>query len=966
MAKDHRSTLLLENKSLPGFNAHRLWYFIPGIALGLGAVALNLTGIAPNLVGWGQYAQGVIWNSENILSSVAGLTGLGLEVAAVPILGAVTYKGIRLANKHVKYNNMKDAIVDTETAENATVYELQLADTRSLINSVLVSKTKDSALVRYLNLADTRGKKHISFAKKEKMLYEEDYIKLVISKLCDRLHELCLLKHRDWNTAIDELKENEIVACKEEMLAIQTFFRQVINKREAVEPFGKVIMHKMKKYRTDVFDAKTFCGLELLPDDDGNATRFNRLLTGKKYKEAFYEAFKLSAPHLSDEKTTATPEQKDHLIDDEVEKFLAYIGSKKTEVKKNADGTIVAMTEDKTRVTTHADGTIDVITSEGERVKGKADDTITFINDEGNRVTITVNDIITTLNDKANETNIKMENSAKDVENKGTSAKIRIKGAVKTVEDEGEDARLNIGKTRKSAIQSMTDVAKHTKKVGKTLRDEMSEEALDVKETGRRSRQSMTDVREATKRFGKTARNEMASEVGDTRTAGRTARTNIDTEVSNTRTAGEAGRKVIEDEITLTKGSTKSSRAKVNRIAGASVAEIISTKNTTAEKIGRAGTEAENEIGLKKETTLDSMRTAKQEVEDVARVTEKGMLTQLNEVDMTREFTEKAMLRLLNEVDAEKQTFERDLNEANKVLGRITKEHVSLKIDIVNKWYSKVLNQISKYSPEDVEDFITFFKNFHIISDTVVDLASRVGAITAVLNDTTIRAQLTDQKIKGIIAVIQEFDKAIDTFNGGLEHLDARKVNVPQLSDQLDFLTDALYVVGKKLAGKEELLYEVMVDVERIKADKAQARTITSNPEKTAFNNKVKKLKLYARAIAYYSKNEPNNPIVLPTKKGTRTDKGILRDEIGDSSIQFSDKVLTYTPDKPLGKTFVDFMVKQGQLDAKTNLNLDTLKFEDADLVDELLARVLVAVELYNSDLRRSKNATEFNKLTEI
>lgn len=880
----------LNEKSLPGFNAHKLTHYIPALVAGAGAIVLNLVGVAPNLVGWGEFAQGVIFNSGNIAGSIAGLSGLAVEVASIPLIAGLAYDGVRKRLTHKKYKLAEEAVLSGVDVNDVNDYASEFENTMSLINSVYVDTTADSAIIRYLVTADRiKNKKGPAYIEREKLVFEEDYIKLVVSKLCDRLAELSRLKARQhddrWAEEYKLLSPADTASAKEEMEQIQKFLRQVINKRENVEPFGKIIIKKIKKYGKFNFDGKTLSGLQLIPDEDGNADRYNRLVGQGKFKEAFYEAFKFSTSHLTDDDVPVTRDQKDHMIDDAyktgIERINSYVDDVKT-TSENAKNEIKILVEN---VKVSADGAISAITADGNRVKISADGTISVIDENGNRVTEKANSTITLMDDKGNLVTRKAD------------------GTIQTID-----------------------------------------------ETGRRAEQSIGDVRKNVRKVGKDARQSIAGTVN-----------------------------AVTNDASDAKKSIKKAKDSVNATAGSTVAHIISSGNdvtTSAENAKHNISEQETQVRDKANATKrtisshegeverlasDTKKTIQKQGENVKKVakdTEKDMLEKLSEVDMTKEFTEKAMLTLLNEVCGAKDKFDENLTKANDTLAKISKNHIELKIAIVDKWFSKVLQQISAYSEEEIQDFKSFLENFRLISDTVVDLASRVGAITAVLNDTTRRVNLDEKVLKTALAVIKEFDKTFDTFNGGLSTLDKTKLDVPALAKKVDEFSNHLL----KITAKIENVQEDIINIENSKT-KAPQR----NPDKSNFTRKLNTLKLYARTIVYYLEQEPNKEIVLPSRKGGKSDKRLLEDEIGDSSIQFSDKVLTYNPVKNLGKTFVKFLISQGVMEKGESINLDELKFEtDVDLVNELLSDIQTAVKYYNLEVVRSKNKSEFSKLTEI
>lgn len=728
MAKSLRkSASELENKAMPGLNAHKLWYFLPTLLLGVGAIALNISGIAPNLVGWGEFAQGTLFNSAEPVLSALRLGGLACEVASIPTVGAIAYNGIRRAITYKKYKNASEAIVSNETAKDMTSYELELTDTQNLINSVFVDLTKDSALIRYLDLADKKGKKHLSFAKKEALVHEEDYIKLVISKLCDRLAELTRLKHRNWRTTYSDLTERDINACKEEMLSIQQFLRQVINKREGVEPFAKTIMSKMKKYRKDLFDGATQVGIEIIPEDDGNAEKFYRLLTQNKIKDAFLEAFKFSAPHLSDEDVVATPEQEDDLG---AERFRKHLDEKTTEVDEHADKVMKDMDKKKTEVDKHADEVMKDMDGEKTRVHNHAEKTI------------------------------------KDMDGEKS-------GVASSAETARKEIDKNVDEVRKTAEQAKTDI--------------------------------------------------------------------------------------------------------------------------------------------------------------------KGLLSEVSEA---------------------KATFDKELEKANDVLGKISKEHIRLKIDIVNKWYSNVLKQISAYSEEDIQEFIAFLKDFRIFRDTVVDVASRVGAITAVLNNTNQRAHLTEKSVKMLLEIIKEFDKSIDRLNTDVSSINSsmEKGSVSQLSGSVKSFQERLEEITRKLNVEIEHNHDQWKEIFNLSAkleEQGNKKAITPNPDLQELKKIKTNIKKYARIIAYYLEARPNEKITVSTNTLGVATKYIHEEKI-KGPVKKTTNNISYSPEEAVGAWFNDFLNES---------NIDIDKITLIEEASELLGKVKSKIEEYNRNITRKKNAEEFSDI---
>lgn len=915
----------LKEKSLPGFNAHKLTHYIPALVAGVGAVALNLIGVAPNLVGWGQFAQGVIFNSGNIAGSIAGLTGLAVEVAAVPLVAGLTYDLTRNRLTHKKYKLAAEKTIKSHAITDGD-YSKQLEHTMDLINSVYKTDTEQSAIIRYLVSAEKiENKKGPAYIEREKLVFEEDYIKLVVSDLCKRLAELSRLKARQvsdgrWAEAYHILTPEETATAKEEMTQIQRFLSQVINKRENVEPFGKIIIKKIKKYGDFVFNGTHLCGLELFPiPEDGTDTQqyddYKYYITNQQYKKAFWVAFKNSTSYLTDEDTTYTRDQEENLligrtqakvrqyamdakndIDDIVDEVRTAsetaqraINISVKSVKTHADGTISAITADGTRVKISADGTISAIDEDGKRVTEKADKTITFIDEKGKLVTRTAD------------------------------------GAIKTIDQEGN---LTISKSKKMMAT--------VEEAGRRAEQSISDVRANVRATGKKGRQSITDTV-----------NSVTAEASDAKKSIGKAKSRVNA------TAGSTVANIISSGNNAEADIASTAKTAKGNIAGHET-DVRNSAQATKTNIATSETEVKT-LATKTKTAIGEQDA---EVKKVAKETEKDMFEKLNEVDMVKEFTEKAMLTLLNEVCGAKDTFDKNLTKANNILAQISKNHVELKIAIVDKWFSKVLQQISAYSEEEIQDFKTFLENFHLISDTVVDLASRVGAITAVLNDTTRRVNLDEKVLKTAIAVIKEFDKTIDMFNGGLSSLDPTRINVPALSHKVNDFDNSLLKINAKID---------IVQEDIIKLESAKTQAPQRNPDKSNFTRKLNTLKLYARAIAYYLEQEPNNEIALPSRKGGRSDKRLLENEIGDSSIQFSDKVLTYNPRKNLGKTFVNFLISQGVMEKGESINLDTLKFEtDAQLVDELLSDIQTAVKYYNLTIVKEKNKSNFSKLTEI
>lgn len=248
------------------------------LAFAVAFLGLNIVGLTQGLGAGilGAQPQGAIING-NLWQSIAngafllaqGTAGLAIA-SAIPVI----YTGTRHISMYHKYKKAQKFAYEKGKTFEGVNYDLQLQKTESIINSILPSsKTFSSALQNALKLREEQ--RTAPWYKKgfirEKRVREEDFIRLAIVKLTDRLAELTRLQNRGWRLYnLDSgnmvYTAKEISTREREMRMIQDFLTNVVNKVDEKDPFVTTLKSQIKKYKVDeVKKGQKLAGISLVP-----------------------------------------------------------------------------------------------------------------------------------------------------------------------------------------------------------------------------------------------------------------------------------------------------------------------------------------------------------------------------------------------------------------------------------------------------------------------------------------------------------------------------------------------------------------------------------------------------------------------------------------------------------------------------------------------------------------------------